>query len=112
MSLDARKRAYFVGKAASQLPLGYAGQIFSFALDKNYVRENPVSKIKKFKELSNPDGSDEIKNHVLSAGVTEKLFRAAQPDLEIIPFLALWFFAGIRRTTLENSITQLPRCDN
>jgi hypothetical protein len=31
------------------------------------LRENPVSKIKKFKELSNPDGSDEIKNHVLSA---------------------------------------------
>ncbi len=80
---------------------GYAGQVFSFALDKNYVRENPVSKIKKFKELSKPDGSDEIKNHVLSAGETEKLFRAAQTDPVIIPFLALWFFAGIRRTTLE-----------
>jgi integrase len=80
---------------------GYAGQIFSFALDKNYLRENPVSRIKKFKELSNPDGSDEIKNHVLSAGETEKLFRAAQPDPKIIPFLALWFFAGVRRATLE-----------
>jgi integrase len=80
---------------------GYAGQIFSFALDRNYLRENPVSKIRKFKELSNPDGSDEIKNHVLSAGETVKLFRAAQTDPEIIPFLALWFFAGIRRATLE-----------
>ena len=50
----------------------------------NYLRENPVSKIKKFKELSNPDGSDEIKNQVLSAGDTEKLFRAGQPDPEII----------------------------
>jgi hypothetical protein len=63
--------------------------------------ENPISKIKKFKELSNPDGSDQIKNQVLSARETEKLFCAAQSDPEIIPFLALWFFAGIRRATLE-----------
>ncbi len=65
------------------------------------MRENPVSKIKKFKELSNPDGTDEIKSYVLSAGETEKLFHAAQSDPKIIPFLALWFFAGIRRATLE-----------
>jgi integrase len=36
---------------------------------------------------------------ILSAEQTERLFRAAKP--EVIPFLTLSFFAGIRRATLE-----------
>jgi integrase len=42
---------------------------------------------------------DKVRKFILTAEKTEKLFRAAVP--EIIPFLALHFFAGIRRATLE-----------
>jgi len=74
---------------------GYAGQIFNLALDYGYTTFNPVTKIKKFNQRST--GPDEIS--VLSAEETERLFRAADP--EVIPFLALWFFCGIRRATIE-----------
>lgn len=74
---------------------GYASQIFSMALDYGYLTFNPVAKIKKFNERSN--GADEIS--ILTAEETEKIFRAADP--EIIPFLTLSFFCGIRRATIE-----------
>jgi integrase len=74
---------------------GYAGQIFNLALDYGYTTFNPVTKIKKFNQRST--GPDEIS--VLSAEETERLFRAADP--EVIPFLTLWFFCGIRRATIE-----------
>jgi integrase len=75
---------------------GYAGQVFNLAVDYGYVTSSPVTKIKKFRErASEEDGEISI----LSAEETEHLFRAATP--EIIPFLTLSFFCGIRRATLE-----------
>jgi integrase len=74
---------------------GYVSQIFSLAVDYNYTLVNPVARIKKFNERVSEE--DEIS--ILSAEQTERLLRAAKP--EVIPFLTLSFFAGIRRATLE-----------
>jgi integrase len=74
---------------------GYASQVFSLALDFGYTAANPVAKIKKFRERSS-EKNGEI--HVLSAEQTEKLFRAVHS--EVIPFLTLSFFCGIRVATL------------
>ena len=75
---------------------GYASQIFSLGVDYGYASVNPVSAIKKFKERVSEENGE---ISVLSAEQTEKLFRAADP--QVIPFLTLSFFAGIRRATLE-----------
>jgi integrase len=56
----------------------------------------PVSKIKKFGERSNEE-TGEVS--VLTTADTRKLFQAADP--EVIPYLTLSYFAGIRRATLE-----------
>jgi integrase len=76
---------------------GNASQIFDLAVDYNLASVNPVSKkIKKFNErVSEENGEISI----LSAEQTQKLFRAADP--EVLPFLTLSFFAGIRRATIE-----------
>src|SRR5262249_31728019 len=73
---------------------GYTGQIFNLALDYGFSTVNPVAKIKKFKEQAE---TEEVS--ILSPEETHRLFRAAAP--EVIPFLTLWFFCGIRRATLE-----------
>jgi len=73
---------------------GYARQVFKLALAWGYTPSNPVT-VDKFRERYNDDG--EI--GVLTVAETDRLFRAASP--EVIPFLALWCFAGIRRSTLE-----------
>src|SRR4029077_3079700 len=75
---------------------GYAGQIFNLAVDFGHTTINPVSKIKKFGERSNEE-TGEIS--VLNAADTRKLFKAAAP--EVIPYLTLSYFPGIRRATLE-----------
>jgi integrase len=75
---------------------GYAAQIFNLAVDYGYSPINPVAKIKKFNERVSEENSE---ISILSAEQTERLFRAAKP--EVIPFLTLSFFAGIRRATLE-----------
>lgn len=75
---------------------GYASQVFSFALDRGFAVANPVSRLKKFRERKTEENG---KIHVLSAADTERLFRAADP--EIVPFLTLSYFCGIRRATLE-----------
>jgi integrase len=75
---------------------GYAGQVFNLAVDFGHATINPVSKIKKFGERSNED-TGEVS--VLTAAETQKLFQAAAP--EVIPYLTLSYFAGIRRATLE-----------
>jgi len=75
---------------------GYVSQIFNLAVDYNLTPVNPVAKIKKFKERVSEENGE---ISVLSAEQTGKLFRAA--DAEVIPFLTLSFFAGIRRATLE-----------
>jgi integrase len=74
---------------------GYASQVFSLALDFGYTTVNPVTKIKKFRERSSEENGE---IHVLSAEQTEKLFRAVPS--EVIPFLTLSFFCGIRVATL------------
>jgi integrase len=74
---------------------GYARQIFSLAVDFGYLPTNPVLGIKKFRERSTEDA----KISIVSAQDTEKLFRAADP--EVVPFLVLNFFCGIRRSTAE-----------
>ena len=75
---------------------GYAGQVFNFAVDYGYTTVNPVTKIKKIHERTSEENGE---ISILSAEETEKLFRAAAP--EVIPFLTLSFFCGIRRATLE-----------
>jgi integrase len=75
---------------------GYTSQVFSLALDFGYTAANPVTKIKKFRERSSEENGEKS---VLSAEETEKLFRAADP--EVIPFLTLSFFCGIRVDTLR-----------
>ena len=74
---------------------GYASQVFNLALDFGYTAVNPVTKIKKFREQASEENGE---MHVLSAEQTEKLFRAA--PAEVIPFLTLSFFCGIRVSTI------------
>jgi integrase len=74
---------------------GYASQVFSLALDFGYTTVNPVTKFKKFRERSSEENGE---IHVLSAEQTEKLFRTVPS--EVIPFLTLSFFCGIRVASL------------
>jgi integrase len=75
---------------------GYAGQVFNLAVDFGHAKINPIAKIRKFAERSNEE-TGEIS--VLTAAETRKLFQAAAP--EVIPYLTLSYFCGIRRATLE-----------
>jgi integrase len=75
---------------------GYAGQVFNLAVDYGHLSANPVTKIKKFRERSSEEDGEVS---VLSSAETKRLFLAASP--EVIPFLTLSFFCGIRRATLE-----------
>jgi integrase len=78
---------------------GYASQIFNLAVDYGYTPVNPVTKIKKFNERVTEENGE---ISILSAAQTETLFRAAQREHpEVITFLTLSFFCGIRRATLE-----------
>jgi site-specific recombinase XerD len=78
---------------------GNASQIFRFAVRRRYIATNPISEIAKFRSPATEEDYNKVRKFILTAEKTEKLFRAAAP--EIIPFLALHFFAGIRRATLE-----------
>lgn len=75
---------------------GYARQIFGLAIDYGHATVNPVIGTKKFWERSSEENGE---ISILSADETARVFAAADP--EILPFLALSFFAGIRRATLE-----------
>lgn len=75
---------------------GYAGQVFNLAVEYGHLSANPVTKIKKFRERSS---EDDVEISALSSTESERLFLAASPEL--IPFLTLSFFCGIRRATLE-----------
>jgi integrase len=75
---------------------GYASQIFALARDFGYASVNPFAEIKKFRERITEEHGE---IGILSAEDTEKLFHAA--DAEVIPFLTLSFFCGIRTATLE-----------
>jgi integrase len=76
---------------------GYAGQVFNLAVKPfGYTKTNPLAGIKKFKERSNEASGE---RSVLTAAETQRLFQAA--DHEVIPYLTLSYFCGIRRATLE-----------
>jgi Phage integrase family len=66
------------------------------AKDFGYTSVNPVSEVKKFRERVTEENGE---IGILSVEDTEKLFRAADP--EVIPFLTFSYFCGIRVATLE-----------
>ena len=74
---------------------GYAIQIFNMAIEAKYCSENPVT----FDPFRKRETEESSTIGILSAADTEKLFRAADP--EIIPYLVFLFFCGIRRATVE-----------
>jgi integrase len=74
---------------------GYTRQIFGLAVQWELLEKNPVTPIEKMNERYNTEGVVGS----LNAGDTERLFYAADPD--VIPFMALWFFGGIRKETIE-----------
>ena len=57
---------------------------------------NPFKSVKVFKENVTEENG---KIHIFTTDETSRLLNAADP--RVIPFLALWFFCGIRRATLE-----------
>ena len=65
---------------------------FSFAVKRNYCVGNPVTKTAKAKEIKRPVG-------ILSVAETARLLEAATPD--VLPYLAIGLFAGLRRAELE-----------
>jgi hypothetical protein len=82
---------------------GYTHRVFKFATDLGYCESNPVKVIEKFYQRA----SKNQKISVLTAGDTEKLLYAADP--EIIPFLTISFCAGVRRATLDSPECAGPR---
>ena len=82
---------------------GYTHRVFKFATDLGYCESNPVKVIEKFYQRA----SENQKISVLTAGDTEKLLYAADP--EIIPFLTISFCAGVRRATLDSPECAGPR---
>jgi integrase len=75
---------------------GYARQIFGLAVEYGHATLNPVVGTKKFRERSSEENGE---ISILTSEQTAKLLAAADPL--VIPFLALHFFTGIRRATLE-----------
>ena len=71
-------------------------QVFGMALDYGYSTVNPFKSVKVFKENVTEENG---KIHIFTTDETSRLLNAADP--RVIPFLALWFFCGIRRATLE-----------
>ena len=65
---------------------------FSFAVKRNYCVDNPVTKTAKAKEIKGPIG-------ILRVAETARLLEAATPD--VLPYLAIGLFAGLRRAELE-----------
>lgn len=65
---------------------------FSFALARNYCVDNPAAKTAKAKEIEGTVG-------ILTVAETARLLEAA--DAELVPFIAIGAFAGLRRAELE-----------
>jgi integrase len=65
---------------------------FSFAVKRNYCVDNPVTKTAKAKEIDGTVG-------ILTVAETARLLEAA--DAELVPFIAIGAFAGLRRAELE-----------
>jgi len=65
---------------------------FSFAVARNYCVGNPAAKTAKAKEIEGTVG-------ILPVAETARLLEAA--DAELVPFIAIGAFAGLRRAELE-----------
>jgi integrase len=65
---------------------------FSFAVKRNYCVDNPAAKTAKAKEIEGTVG-------ILSVAETARLLEAA--DAELVPFIAIGAFAGLRRAEIE-----------
>lgn len=65
---------------------------FSFAVTRNYCVDNPVLKTAKAKEIEGTVG-------ILTVAQTARLLEAA--NAELVPFIAIGAFAGLRRAELE-----------
>src|SRR5215831_1126648 len=65
---------------------------FSFAVNRNYCVDNPAAKTAKAKEIEGTVG-------ILTLAETARLLEAA--DAELVPFIAIGAFAGLRRAELE-----------
>ncbi|HEY3899567.1 MAG TPA: tyrosine-type recombinase/integrase [Chthoniobacter sp.] len=66
--------------------------LFSFCLSRNYCTSNPVSNVRKAKEIDGEVG-------ILSVSQAARLLEAACDD--IVPYLALGAFAGLRPAELQ-----------
>jgi integrase len=71
-------------------------QVFGKAVEWGYTKVNPFTAVQIFEEDPTEDNE---KIHILSADEISRLLRAANKS--VIPFLAFWFFCGIRRASLE-----------
>jgi len=65
---------------------------FNYAVDKGYAASNPAEKSAKAKEIETPAG-------ILTVDQTRALLKNA--PAELVPFLAIGAFAGMRRAELE-----------
>jgi integrase len=65
---------------------------FSFAVKRNYCVDNPAAKTDKAKEVGEAPG-------ILSVREAARLLEAATPD--VLPYLAIGLFAGLRRSEIE-----------
>jgi len=65
---------------------------FSFAVKRKYCVDNPAAKTAKAKEIEGTVG-------ILTMAETARLLEAA--DAELVPFIAIGAFAGLRRAELE-----------
>ena len=66
--------------------------LFSFAVKRNYVAENPVSDVDRAKEVKPEVG-------ILTPTETARLLESAEPDT--LPYWAIGAFAGLRRAEIE-----------
>src|SRR5215471_19953791 len=65
---------------------------FNFALGRGYCVGNPAEQSAKAKEIASPVG-------ILTVDQTARLLESAAPEL--VPFIAIGAFAGLRRAELE-----------
>ncbi len=71
---------------------GFASQAFNFAIRNGYATVNPAAGAVKVKVISEAPG-------ILTVTETARLLEAATPD--ILPYLAIGLFAGLRRAEIE-----------
>jgi integrase len=73
--------------------LEYTRRIFNWAIEQEWLPDNPLAKAKPFNEPKN------VHNGILQVAELEALLRAADPEL--IPSLAIGAFAGLRNEEIR-----------